>query len=297
MPTFASILCAVDGSRASEAAVRRAVALAAPDAGLAFLAVVWREGAGPTERAALSVARAGEALDDAVGIAAASNVPCERVLEHAPDTVAAILRRAAGHALLVLGAPPSTRAGGILTGSVATAIVHQARGPVLLVRDTGNAETFPRRIVVASDGSRESQRAVRAAADIASARQADVTLVSVDGSETTPQIRDQVSFLRERLGREPHVATLGGHPHDAVAALADEIGADLLVVGSRGLHGARALASTSERLAHEASMSVLIARPARRLVVHPELAATARSTALRLREQAIEGRFTRGRVT
>jgi nucleotide-binding universal stress UspA family protein len=297
MPPFASILCAVDGSRASDAAVRRAVALAAPDADLAFLAVVWREGAGPTERAALSVARAGEALDDAVAIAAASNVRCERLLEHGPDTVATILRRAAGHALLVLGAPPSSRAGGILTGSVATAVVHRARGPVLLVRDAGDAEAFPRRIVVASDGSRESRLAVRAAADIASARQSDVTLVSVDGSDTAPRILDQASLLRERLGREPHVTALGGHPHHAVAALADEIGADLLVVGSRGLHGPRALASTSERLAHEAGISVLIVRPARRLVAHPELAAAARTTAVRLRERAIEGRFTRGRVT
>ena len=297
MPPFTSILCAVDGSRASDAAVRRAVALAAPDAGLAFLAVVWREGVGPTERATLSVALAEQALDSAMATAAASNVHSERLLEHAPDTVAAILRHAAGHALLVLGAPPSTRAGGILTGSVATAVVHRARGPVLLVRDTGDADAFPQHILVATDGSRESQRAVRATADIACARQADITLVCVDGCETAPRLHEQATFLHERLGREPTVATLDGRPHHAITELAGEIGADLLVVGSRGLHGARALASTSERLAHEAGMSVLIVRPTRRLVPHPELTAAARSTAVRLRERAIDRRFTRGRVT
>jgi nucleotide-binding universal stress UspA family protein len=36
--------------------------------------------------------------------------------------------------------------------------------------------------------------------------------------------------------------------------------ADLLVVGSRGLDGFRALGSVSERVAHEASCSVLVVR-------------------------------------
>jgi nucleotide-binding universal stress UspA family protein len=42
-----------------------------------------------------------------------------------------------------------------------------------------------------------------------------------------------------------------------VAAAAD---ADLVIVGSRGLHGVRSLGSVSERVAHEASCSVLVAR-------------------------------------
>jgi nucleotide-binding universal stress UspA family protein len=36
--------------------------------------------------------------------------------------------------------------------------------------------------------------------------------------------------------------------------------ADLLVVGSRGLHGIKALGSVSERVAHEAKCSVLVVR-------------------------------------
>ena len=39
-------------------------------------------------------------------------------------------------------------------------------------------------------------------------------------------------------------------------------GADLLVVGSRGTHGAGSLGSVSERVAHEAPCSVLVVRPA-----------------------------------
>jgi nucleotide-binding universal stress UspA family protein len=38
--------------------------------------------------------------------------------------------------------------------------------------------------------------------------------------------------------------------------------ADLIVVGSRGLHGLKALGSVSERVAHQARSSVLVVRPA-----------------------------------
>jgi Universal stress protein family len=91
MAPFNSIICAVDGSRASATAVRRAIALATPDAELAFLSVVWTVGVGPTRSATLGVARAEEALADALALAAASNLRCERVLEHAPDAARAIL--------------------------------------------------------------------------------------------------------------------------------------------------------------------------------------------------------------
>jgi nucleotide-binding universal stress UspA family protein len=50
-------------------------------------------------------------------------------------------------------------------------------------------------------------------------------------------------------------------PEEPVAALvATAAGADLLVVGSRGLHGLKALGSVSERVAHQAHSSVLIVR-------------------------------------
>ena len=53
---------------------------------------------------------------------------------------------------------------------------------------------------------------------------------------------------------------LSGDPADALLSLCDEIGADLLVIGSRGMHGARRflLGSVSSRCAHHADRSVLI---------------------------------------
>jgi nucleotide-binding universal stress UspA family protein len=53
---------------------------------------------------------------------------------------------------------------------------------------------------------------------------------------------------------------LSGDPADALLSLCDDIEADLLVIGSRGMQGARRflLGSVSSRCAHHANRSVLI---------------------------------------
>jgi nucleotide-binding universal stress UspA family protein len=51
--------------------------------------------------------------------------------------------------------------------------------------------------------------------------------------------------------------------YEPVRALVGASGiADLVVVGSRGLHGLKALRSVSERVAHQAECSVLVVREA-----------------------------------
>jgi nucleotide-binding universal stress UspA family protein len=47
---------------------------------------------------------------------------------------------------------------------------------------------------------------------------------------------------------------------DLISAASES--ADLVIVGSRGLHGLKALGSVSERVAHEARCSVLVIRTA-----------------------------------
>ena len=65
-------------------------------------------------------------------------------------------------------------------------------------------------------------------------------------------------LIRERSGAE----VVGQHPVVALVEAARD--ADLLVVGSRGLHGLKALGSVSERVAHDAACSVLVVRIAAR---------------------------------
>jgi nucleotide-binding universal stress UspA family protein len=56
----------------------------------------------------------------------------------------------------------------------------------------------------------------------------------------------------------PDLVVDPGRPVETLTELSKE--ADLLVVGSRGLHGLRALGSVSERVAHHAQCSVLVVR-------------------------------------
>ncbi len=63
----------------------------------------------------------------------------------------------------------------------------------------------------------------------------------------------------EGLDMEIHTGI--GDPADVIVRLADEVGADLIVVGSRGMRGTRRiLGSVPNSVAHKAGCHVLIAK-------------------------------------
>jgi nucleotide-binding universal stress UspA family protein len=164
--------------------------------------------------------------------------------------------------LVVVGTSGHGRTAGIVCGSVSTALLHHAPCPVLLVRPVGPPFRFPRTIVVGVDGSPQSLDALTVARELAS--RLDIPLRTVVAAGGKPVDVDGLVAL------DP-LEWLDGPPVEALARVADP--EDLLVVGSRGLHGIRALGSVSERLAHEASCSVLVARPQHAARPAPEAAA------------------------
>jgi nucleotide-binding universal stress UspA family protein len=58
------------------------------------------------------------------------------------------------------------------------------------------------------------------------------------------------------------VEVRAGSPHREIVARANELEAGLVVMGSRGQTGLKALGSVSERVAHRSPCSVLIVRRA-----------------------------------
>jgi nucleotide-binding universal stress UspA family protein len=100
------------------------------------------------------------------------------------------------------------------------------------------------------------------AGQIASATGGQITLLRLDWSHHAKrrELAEAVADLKD-LGAEPVEIVMGGHPRRRIPEFAQQEHAALVVVGSRGLNGARALSSVSERVAHEAPCSVLIARP------------------------------------
>jgi nucleotide-binding universal stress UspA family protein len=153
------------------------------------------------------------------------------------------------YTLIAVGSHGAGRALGVLSGSTATELVHKAPCSVLVAR--ASATAFPRKIVVGVDGSRESEFAYAAARELAVRFGSTLwPVVATSGHGVNRAAAAAIIDVRyEELPDRPVNAL--------VAAAAD---ADLLVVGSRGLHGFASLGSVSERVAHRAHCSTLVVR-------------------------------------
>ena len=156
--------------------------------------------------------------------------------------------------LLVVGTHGHRRMTEILIGGVAGELLHSASCSVLVARRPAEPERFPRSIVVGVDGSAGSEDALHAAGQLARRFQVPMSVVTATQG-------DDVDLVRARRW-SPEVETIDARPVDSLVAASGEV--DLLVVGSRGRRGIQALGSVSERVAHNASCSVLVARSADR---------------------------------
>jgi nucleotide-binding universal stress UspA family protein len=141
-------------------------------------------------------------------------------------------------------------------------------------------------VVVGTDGSNTADKAVEAAAELA--RQWNAVLHIVTGYRTgsgaghaagSPmgggadggaadhlqhEAADQVGSKAAATWAEGLITrnhAVSGHPADAILDTAQTVGADLIVVGSKGMQGARRfLGSVPNSVAHGAPCSVLIVK-------------------------------------
>jgi len=227
--------------------------------------------------------------DFAKTIPGAAGLPIEVSIN---NRIVGILRRAREDKadLLVMGAL-GHRAPDVGMGTVSTACVRKSMTDVLLVRDTANAKgTAPfKAIVAAVDFSPTSLRAVERAALFAARDGAELHLLHVFSPPwgelhyraPTPlapehqqkQYRDGLErrlaeFCRPAL--EPHGAlrsTLAiydysGH-RSGIVEYAGKVGADLIVLGTRGRTNLRdlLLGSTAEKALEESRCSILAIKP------------------------------------
>jgi nucleotide-binding universal stress UspA family protein len=154
------------------------------------------------------------------------------------------------------------------------------------VFEPGSLRYMFRSIVVGTDGSDTANKAVEEAIDLAKSIGGAITLVSA--YEPVPQARlreearqtpsdlqwmvnpreevdatlsDAADLVRE-AGLEVETFAREGSPADAILDVAEERGADLIVVGNKGMTGARRflLGSVPNKVSHHAPCSVLIIR-------------------------------------
>jgi nucleotide-binding universal stress UspA family protein len=143
-----------------------------------------------------------------------------------------------------------------------------------------------RQIVVGTDGSDTAAKAVGQAAELAASVGATLLIVSafepISGSrlrEEASQAPDDVRWMvnpREDVdatlqsavdlaaekGADSKTFARQGDPADAILDVAEEQGADLIVVGNKGMTGAKRflLGSVPNKVSHHAPCSVLIVR-------------------------------------
>jgi nucleotide-binding universal stress UspA family protein len=136
-------------------------------------------------------------------------------------------------------------------------------------------------IVVGTDGTATAQRAVDEAVALAklSGAQLHIAMAApsmpilaspeysmaaapfIDASEqSTRSVLAEAAAVAEADGVEVTTHMMNGDPADGLLSLCDSTHADLLVVGNRGMQGARRffLGSVSSRCAHHADCSILI---------------------------------------
>jgi nucleotide-binding universal stress UspA family protein len=139
-----------------------------------------------------------------------------------------------------------------------------------------NMSPLPERILLATDGSGDARLAARAAADLSDKTGAELHVIHawqyVPHPVLDPEhyeqeagrlLKEQTQLLTGATVREAHLTM--APPVDAILDLGEEIGADLIVVGSRG-HGPIErlfLGSVSEGVVHHATRPVLVLRGGR----------------------------------
>jgi len=119
-------------------------------------------------------------------------------------------------------------------------------------------------IVVGTDGSERAEGAVREAAALASTVGSAVHVVrAVGGPGGDPETDlERASELAKDAGVEVETHLVRDDPSEALISAAEQHGADLILVGNKGMTGARRfmLGSVPNDVAHHAPCSVLIAR-------------------------------------
>jgi nucleotide-binding universal stress UspA family protein len=253
---FSRVLVGIDGSKESREAARQAGILV--DGELTLLAsydiAAAIAGTGIGVPVYLDVDSQRAAAEDALGRArpsAAAASPTSLVVRgRAADELLSAAEREQS-TLVVVGSHEYSRLAGFVLGSTATEIIHKAPGSVLVARSGSTSDKFPTKIVVGVDGSPESATAYASARRLSERFTAELWPVVAHGGEAVN--RRKVDAIVDRWREDSPDQPVGA----LVAAAAD---ADLLVVGSRGLHGLKALGSVAERVAHRAGCSVLIVR-------------------------------------
>jgi nucleotide-binding universal stress UspA family protein/nitrite reductase/ring-hydroxylating ferredoxin subunit len=148
-------------------------------------------------------------------------------------------------------------------GIVAQRLSHHGPRDVLIVSERARrTDGAPyQRVLIATDGSATADRAARKGYDLAESLQLPVTLVFVGHPVTGKLITDDTMAIY--AGEVPtDVVVTQGEPADRILGVAADTYSDLIVIGNKGMTGAKRffLSSVPEKVVDRADRDVLVAR-------------------------------------
>ncbi len=138
---------------------------------------------------------------------------------------------------------------------------------------------FPTKILLATDGSREAVLAATTAADLAKSHNSELHAVYVEpappmidqfadpgearvGPESRRLLEEQVVRIEEAGGTVGEAHLRLGRPDEQIVRVGEQVGAGLIVIGSRGRGGLRRalMGSVSDSVVRHAHCPVLVVR-------------------------------------
>jgi nucleotide-binding universal stress UspA family protein len=251
---FARVIVGVDGTEWGFEALRQALLLAPPADDSTMRAVTALDttaaihaGVQAAHFTKLLQQQAADARSSAESIIDGRPGAVAKVVRGKPTDVLRRERDEVDATLLAIGGRRSSRFLGIMLGDTGTELLHDAACSVLLAYPARAGAWQPRTIVVGLDSSSYADAALRVAEELARGVDASLEVVSATGGKPIERHGAWADRVDSWDAAEP-VRALVERSRDV----------DLVVVGSRGVHGLRAIGSVSERVAHRAHCTTLV---------------------------------------
>jgi nucleotide-binding universal stress UspA family protein len=268
-----AVLLATDGGAGSKAAVRAAIRLASTYRATLTamtMAVSNPEYDAVAPEAAADVERkAREVLDRVVAEAKTAGLSCSKRLCRGaePDKDIVAVAEEVRAQVIVMGRHERGTLSRTLLRDTTGKVI--ANGPCCVLVVPAGAAFDVRRLLVATDGSTISEKALPMAARMASCFGAPITIVSVEVPSHSPERRGEVPGIVKRTvdwferARQPcEGEVLKGEVPEALTAAARRLGADVIVLASHGRTGLGKVlvGGNTSRVVAKSECAVLVVR-------------------------------------
>ncbi len=271
-----NLLIALDGSMLAEQSLPIARSLAADFGARLILATInnGKRKNGNDDQSFVEF-NCDDYLQKAVAQVKADSIPANCITAQGKDEASEINRLAIKNQadLIVISTRGKFDVGQLFSGSVAQRLIEQMSVPILLLRPTDDWKSRYsefKKIIVALDGSAESENVLPMVKTLADKFDGEVLFVSVpEGAEsenysaTMQQYLDGIAAKLESPITRTRVLLGGSGPARTILAVAEEMRADLIVMATHGRGGAQRignlpLGSVSTRVVEKTKCPVLL---------------------------------------